>query len=188
MDVFDARAIDPWQSPVAVQPIPKPDFADNEELKQAFGIALAKDKNSFEAGVEVLQDIAKGLWASTHWVNDPLVQASKDAYLKSLKKAEKPLDKEELLAEVLGTAKIAPDFKDKAALLKLYSEIAGYTGKQGEVTANFNNTTNNVMQIKLVGGSEKSILDNAPDTNHKSKMQNDESLLPKLKLVGGNSR
>lgn len=184
LGIFDAKVVDPWQSPVKVQPIARPNFADNEELKQAFGIALARGKNSFDAGVETLQDTAKGLWASTHWANDPVVIAAKDAYLKSMKKAEKPLDKEELLAEVLSTAKIAPDFKDKAALLKLYSDIAGFTGKTNiDASTNFNNT-NNVMQIKLVGGSEKSKFE-ASDTNPKSKMQNDENFLPKLKLVGG---
>lgn len=185
LDIFDAKAIDPWQSPVVVQPIVRPDFADNEQLKQAFGIELGKGKNSFDAGVEVLKDTAKGLWASTHWMNDPLVHAAKDVYLKSLKLVEKPLDKEELLAEVLASAKLAPDFKDKASLFKLYSDIAGFTGKQGEVNPVFNNNTTNVMQIKLVGGSEKSEIIDAAPTNHKSKMQNDENSIPKLKLVGG---
>ncbi len=186
LGIFDAKAVDPWQLPVVVTPIPRPDFADDDQLKKAFGIALARGLSSFDAGTSIFNgDTPKGLWVSTHWVNDPTVNAAKDAYLKSLKQVEKPLDKEELLAEVLASAKIAPDFKDKAALLKLYSEIAGFTGKQGEVTANYNNTTNNVMQIKLVGGSEKLPIETP---NSKSKMQNEEMLLPKLKLVGGNSR
>lgn len=186
LDVFDATNIDPWLAPAIVQPIPRPDFADNEELKKAFGIALARGLNSFDAGLEVFNgDTPKGLWISTHWVNDPVVNAAKDAYLKSLKKAEKPLDKEELLAEVLATAQIAPDFKDKATLLKLYSDIAGYTGKQLiDASTNFTNT-NNVMQIRLVGGSDRSEAIDAPNSNYKSKMQNEENQLPKLKLVGG---
>lgn len=184
--MFDARRIDPWQSPQAVTPIPRPDYADDEELKKEYGINLGKGLNSFDAGLALFAgETAKGLWASVHWVNDPLVIAAKDIYLKSLKKLEKPLDKEELLFEVLARARKAEDDKDSALFFKLYSEIAGFTGKVADIAPTFNNNTTTVMQIKLVGGSEKSVLDAAPNSNVKSRIQNDENLLPRLKLVGG---
>ena len=187
-DTFNAKVVNPWQSPAPVEPVPRPDFADNEELKKIFGIALAKGFAAFEAGLEVFKDeTAKALWISLNWLNDPNVIAAKDAYLKSLKKLEKPLDKDELLAEVLHAARVADEDKDRATLYKLYSDIAGFTGKAADSAINFNTNTTNVMQIKLVGGSEKSKTIEAPNT--KSKMQNDEvPSLPKLKLVGGSSR
>jgi hypothetical protein len=181
--VFDARNVAPWVT-VSNEPF-KPDFADNIELKKAFGIAIGRGLSSFDAGLEVLNgDLPKGLWASVNWVRDPIVLAEKDAYIKALKRAIKPLDKEELLAEVLETSKVAPEFKDKAALLKLYSEIAGFTGKVNiDASTVNNNNTNNLTKIVLVGGSEDKLKTvNSPDNNIKSKIHNN---LPQLKLVSG---
>lgn len=190
MEWFDAKTatVNPWQSPAPVVATPRPDYADSEDLKQSFGIALGRGLNAFDAGLEVMEgSTPKALWVSTQWVNDPIVIAAKDAYLKSLKKLEKPLDKEQLLAEVLEAARLAPEDRDRAAFFKLYSEIAGFTGKQviDASTNNFSNNTSNYMQIKLVGGSDRAEIPNAPSLNSKSKMQNDENQLPKLKLVGG---
>lgn len=184
-EVFDARAIDPWQQPAIVQAPPKPDFADNEDLKKAFGIALGKGLDAFKAGLEVFSEqTAKALWASTNWVNDPIVIANRDAYLKAAKKAEKPLDKEELLAEILNAAKFAEEDKDKASLLKLYAEVAGYIGKAAEVTVNnTNNINQKFMSIKFVkpDNKENKTIEQAP--NIQSKISNN---VPTLKLVSGN--
>lgn len=192
---FDARNVAPWVTPQPIanawtsgqsQPLPRPDFADDEELKKAFGIELGRGQDAFNAGMVTFdQAMPKALWASVHWAKDPIVIASRDAYVITLKKAQKPLDKEELLAEVLENAKIAPEFKDKAALFKLYSEIAGFTGPKIAIDASTTNTTNNSLtKIVLVKGSqEPTILNNkAPDMNNQSKIQNS---LPTLKLVGG---
>lgn len=180
---FDARAVAPWQTPLEPVTAPKPDFADDESLKQAFGIELAKGKDFFNAGLEIFnQEMAKALWVSTNWKNDPTVIGARDAYLRSLKKAQKPLDKEELLEEVLGYARTAVEDKDKFAFLKLYSEISGFTGPKVNIdqSTNFNNNDNSV-KITLVKGSEQQpakVIDNAP--NMKSKMLNSD--LP-VKLV-----
>lgn len=183
----DTFTVNPWSIPIQVKELPKPDFADNEELKTAFGVALGKGLAPFDAGLEVFaNDTAKGLWASTNWIKDPVTLASRDAYLAALKKQEKPLDKEELLAEVLSAAKKAPEYKDKASLFKLYSDIAGYTGKVAEVTSTVISQTNNFMKIKLVKPETDfrephKVINN----NSQSKIQNEELPLPKLKLVGG---
>ena len=190
--VFDANNTAPWVAswgnPQPSAPIVKPDFADNEELKKAYGIALGRGLDAFNAAMEVFeQDLPKSLWASLNWIKDPIVIGSRDAYVQTLKKAQKPLDKEELLAEVLEQARFAPEFKDKASLLKLYSEIAGYTGKIAidASTVNNNNTQNNLTQIVLVKGNAEERLPAktiAPD-NNKSRISNNG--LPQLKLVGG---
>ena len=185
--IFDARNTSPWM----VQPSAplKPDFADDEDLKKAFGIELGRGLDSFKAGMIVFnEEMPKALWASIHWAKDPIVIASRDAYALTLKKAVKPLDKEELLAEVLETSKIAPEFKDKAALLKLYSEIAGFTGKIAidASTNNINNTQNNIAKIVLVKGQEPpQEIKSSNIENTKSKILNNG--LPQLKLVGGSS-
>lgn len=186
--VFDARNTSPWVMQEPVRDF-RPDFADNEELKKAFGIALGQGLDTFNAGMKVFEEaVPKALWVSINWKNDPIVIAAKDVYLKEQKKAQKPLDKEELLEEVLDSAKKAPDFKDKATLFKLYSDIAGYTGvKVPEVPANTTNNTNNFTKIVLVGGTEQQ-QQSSPEiinTNNKSKIQN---VLPQLKLVGGTTR
>lgn len=186
--VFDARNTSPWVMQEPVRDF-RPDFADNEELKKAFGITLGQGLDTFNAGMKVFEEaVPKALWASINWKNDPIVIAAKDVYLKEQKKAQKPLDKEELLEEVLDSAKKAPDFKDKATLFKLYSDIAGYTGvKVPEVPANTTNNTNNFTKIVLVGGTEQQ-QQSSPEvinTNNKSKIQN---VLPQLKLVGGTTR
>lgn len=182
--VFDAKNVAPWVQ--APQEAIKPDFADNIELKKQFGLALGQGLNAFDAGSLVFNgDLPKGLWASVNWIRDAIVLAEKEVYLKALKRAQKPLDKEELLAEVLETAKIAPEFKDKASLLKLYSDIAGFTGKIIDASITNNTQNNTTTKIVLVKGSEEKSLTktiDAPNTNTQSKIHNN---IPRLKLVGG---
>src|SRR5206468_1899760 len=128
------------------------------ELKQQYGIALGQGLDVFNAGLKIFNDdVSKGLWVSTNWKNDPIVNAAKDAYLKALKKQTKPLDKEELLEEVLEAARKSEEDKDRVSFYKLYSEIAGYIGKVliDASTTNNSNTQNNTTQIVLVKGSEQ---------------------------------
>jgi hypothetical protein len=191
--VFDANNTAPWVSswgtPTPIEPAAKPDFADNEELKKAYGIALGRGLDAFNAAMDVFnQELPKSLWASLNWIKDPIVIATKDAYLATLKKVQKPLDKEELLAEVLANARTSVEDKDRVAFFKLYSDIAGYTGKIAidASTTNNNNTQNNLTQIVLVKGNAEERLPAktiSPDTNNKSRIQNNG--LPQLKLVGG---
>jgi hypothetical protein len=197
--VFDARNVAPWVTPTPVekpvanawtskesQPLPRPDFADDEELKKAFGIELGRGQDAFNAGMAIFdQAMPKALWASVHWAKDPIVIASRDAYVITLKKAAKPLDKEELLAEVLEGARSSAEDRDRIQFLKLYSDIAGFTGKIAIDASTNNNTTNNTLtKIVLVKGSQEplTIQNKAPDMNNQSKIQN---ALPTLKLVGG---
>src|SRR5258708_4779329 len=188
--VFDARKSSPWEITRIAEPLPayKPDFADNEELKQQYGIALGQGLDVFNAGLKVFNDdVSKGLWVSTNWKSDPIVIAAKDVYLRALKKATKPLDKQELLEEVLTAGRKAGEDKDKVAFFKLYSEIAGFIGPKIAIDASTNNNTqNNTTQIVLVKGSEQpnqSKTIDASNSNTKSKIAN--SGLPELKLVGG---
>ena len=192
--VFDARNVAPWVTPQPnvwasnqpSQPPPRPDFADDEELKKAFGIELGRGKDSFNAGLEIFdQAMPKALWASVHWAKDPIVIASRDTYLKTMKQLEKPLAKEELLWEVLEGARKAGEDRDRIQFLKLYSEISGFTGPKIAIDASTTtNNTNNLTKIVLVKGSQEPILstNKAPVLNNESKIQNS---LPNLKLVGG---
>ncbi len=203
IDTFDARTVAPQQSPSIQpkatsawgqpsQPIPmyRPEWADNEDLKKAFGVALAKLTDAFKAGMELFaEELPKALWASIHWKNDPTVCAAHDAYLKTLKKLTPALDKEELLYEVLASARNAAEDRDRVQFFKLYSEIAGFTGKVAIDASQTFNTNNNMMTIKLVKPENKnSVLDNHPTNKQiESKMVNEE--LPiKLKLVGGSPK
>jgi len=161
------------------------------EKKQHFGLELAKKhRNSFEAACVVFpSDPTRALWIVNNWMNDPIVTEARE----TLKAAElnKPiLDKEQLAAKVLQFAeeknadgtKYLVEAKDRIVALKLYSEIAGYTGKI-DIDASTKNFTHNEMVIKLV----------KPDVKKEAKVIEakpiDETLIEnplplKIKLVG----
>lgn len=201
----DTFEIDPWKMPAKPSmPSPRPDFADDENLKQAFGIALGRGLAAFDAGMELFEQVLpKALWASMNWINDPIVQASKDAYVKSLKKAEKPLDKEELLSKILsfadekvmtkeGIAVPLVEAKVRLDALKLYSEISGFTGRVNiDASTNINNIkneTNNTMKIVLVRGAEAAPTKTIEASNIQSRIENNAAPPIALKLVGGTPR
>lgn len=185
--------VSPWTTGAA-QPIVVQAYQTDENLKKQFGIELAKSTNPFEAACKVFgEETNKALWASFNWINDAVVVASRDIYLKTLDLDKPLLDKEQLAAKVLALADektlkngfVIPalEAKDRIAALKLYSEIAGYTGKV-EID-NSKNITLNEMTIKLVKPEDKkSIIENTP--NAKSEMMNSSPI--QLKLVGGVSR
>lgn len=187
-----APSVSPWGKPEVSQA-----YQTDENLKKQFGIELAKSTNAFEAGCKVFgEETNKALWASVHWNNDPLVVASKDVYLKTLEMNTPLLDREQLAAKALAIAdeKILKngvwyptvEAKDRIAALKLYSDIAGYTGKV-EIDNSTKNITNNELTIKLVKADNKiATIENAP--NAKSEMINENSPPITLKLVGGVSR
>jgi hypothetical protein len=154
-----------FANPAPPQPEVLPAFHNDEAKKRAFGIELAKQADdidgAFKAALIVFEDqIGPSLWAAHNWTNDPLVIASRDIYLKTLKLVEKPLDKTELAAKLLALAdeKIerngqkfhVHDAKDRIAALKAYAEVLGYTGKVNIDNSinNFNN--NNRMELYLV--------------------------------------
>lgn len=164
----------PWQ----ITPPAKPSYQDDEGLKRAFGIELAKAANPFEAACKVAgEDTSKALWISFNWLADPVVIASRDIYLKTLELNAKPLDREQLAAKVLAFVDqkilspklgcLVPLIEAKEILngYKLYSDILGYTGKV-EIDNSQNSTTINEMTIKLVKADDKKVstlIDQAPN-------------------------
>lgn len=188
-----------------VEPEPKPslwsqgaasnkeEYQSDELLKQRFGIELAKTKTPFEAGCKIFgEETNKALWVSFNWIHDPVVIASRDAYLKTLELSSKPLDREQLAAKVLALSEekverngvLIPTIgaKERIAALKLYADIMQYTGKV-EIDNSTKTFTHNEMTIKLVKADSKPVvIDSAP--NVKSEMTNELPELPvKLKLV-----
>lgn len=189
-----APTVSPWTVEVKAPEIQAYQFDEN--LKKRYGIELAKSANPFEAGCKIFgEETSKALWVSFNWVNDPVVAASQDAYTKTLALSTPLLDKDQLAAKVLALAdeKILRngvyvptiEAKDRIAALKLYSEIAGYTGKV-EIDNSVKNLTLNEISIKLVKPEAKTVIENAP--NVKSEMSNENSPPITLKLVGGVSR
>ncbi len=186
--------VSPWA--IHAKATPAPAYQSDENLKKQFGIELAKSTNPFEAGCKVFgEETNKALWASAYWINDAIVIASRDIYLKTVSLNTPILDKEQLAAKVLILAEgekilkngvLVPtiEAKDRYNFFKLYSEIAGYTGK---VEIDNSKTFNaiNEMTIKLVKAEDKkpTIINNAP--NVKSEMVNPNSTAIQLKLVGG---
>jgi hypothetical protein len=176
-------------------------YQSDENLKKQYGIELAKTSNAFEAACKIFgEEASKALWVSFNWLTDPIVVASRDIYAKTVALSTPLLDKEQLAAKVLALADekilkngvMTPviEAKDRIAALKLYSDIAGYTGKvEIDSSTNINNTIKE-LTIKLVKAEEKKpvTIDNAPNKNVKSEILNTENTPITLKLVGGAAR
>jgi hypothetical protein len=176
-------------------------YQSDENLKKQYGIELAKTANAFEAACKIFgEEESKALWVSFNWLNDPIVVAARDIYLKTVVLCTPLLDREQLAAKVLaiadekilinGVMRSTIEPKDRVAALKLYSDIAGYTGKV-EID-NSTKTFNEIKEltIKLVKGQDKPqvTIDNAPNKNVKSEISNVENTPITLKLVGGAAR
>lgn len=187
--------VSPWTvSPTQQAPVVQ-EYQTDENLKKQFGIELAKSTNPFEAGCKVFgEETSKALWASFNWLNDPIVVASRDVYLKIVEVSQPLLDKEQLAAKVLklaegekvelnGVMRSTVEAKDRIAAYKLYSDIAGYTGKV-EIDASTKSFTHNEMVIKLVKAEDKkvTVIDQAPKNEIKNEISNSPIT---LKLVGG---
>ena len=187
----------PANSPWVVEDVA---YQSDENLKRLYGIELAKTSNAFEAACSMFVETKKALWVSYNWLTDPIVIASRDIYLKTVALSTPLLDREQLAAKVLalaeekilinGVMRSTIEPKDRVAALKLYSDIAGYTGK---VEIDNSVTTNNEIKeltIKLVKAEEKKqvTIDNAPNKNVKSEISNIENTPITLKLVGGAAR
>lgn len=184
----------PWATGAASAKEEAPSYQSDENLKKQYGIELAKAQNPFEAGCKLFgEETNKALWVSFNWINDPIVVASRDIYLKTVELSQPLLDREQLAAKVLvlaegekilinGKLVATVDPKDRLAAYKLYSDIAGYTGKV-EIDNSVKNITNNELTIKLVRAENNKpvVIDNAP--NIKSEMTNEDQSLIKLKLV-----
>ena len=184
----------PWATGAASAKEEAPSYQSDENLKKQYGIELAKAQNPFEAGCKLFgEETSKALWVSFNWINDPIVVASRDIYLKTVELSQPLLDREQLAAKVLVLAEgekilingkliATVEPKDRLAAYKLYSDIAGYTGKV-EIDNSVKNITNNELTIKLVRADDKKpvVIDNAP--NIKSEMPNEDQSPIKLKLV-----
>ncbi len=144
-------------------PNPKPEFAEDEQLKRLFGIELAKDHhNPFAAASEIFENASHALWAANNWISDPIVIAARDTYKNAVEAKGLLLDKEQLAAKLLKfEAEKNPknpqfplhDSKDRLAALKLYAEVCGYIGKFDLSTTN--NFSHNEMQIKFVTAKQE---------------------------------
>lgn len=171
-----------WVKPVAAAIPAKPEIPNEEEAKKAFGIELARSNRPFDAANLVFpENVRIALWVSQNWLSDPIVNAAKDLYGETLKLNKPILDKEQLADRVLQEANDLPEGKDRIAALKLYSEIAGYTGKVS-IDASTKNYTHNEMTVKLVRAEEKSsqTIENSPI----EEINEENNALPiKLKLV-----
>ena len=192
--VPNTEAASPWAIGGAAVKEEAPAYQSDENLKKQYGIELAKAQNPFEAGCKLFgEETNKALWVSFNWVNDPIVIASRDIYLKTVELSQPLLDREQLAAKVLVLAEgekilingkmiATVEPKDRLAAYKLYSDIAGYTGKV-EIDNSVKNITNNELTIKLVRADDKKpvVIDNAP--NIKSEIVNEDQSPIKLKLV-----
>lgn len=172
-----------------------PEYQNDGNLKKQYGIELAKTNNPFEAARKTVGDDDKAVWVSFNWLSDPIVIASRDAYLKTLEESKPPLDREQLAAKVLalaegekveinGILRSTVKAKDRIAAFKLYSDILGYTGKVEIDNSTTNNSiTNNELKIVLVKAEQpKPTVINAP--NVKSEILNEKIPSPiSLKLV-----
>jgi hypothetical protein len=194
----------PWQIETPVQ-AREPAWKSDEDFKRRFGIELAKAEKPFDAACLLCgEDTSKALWISFHWLSDPIVVASKDAYVRTLALSTAPLDKDQLAAKVLALADekvLNPrtgmqvplnEAKDRIAAFKLYSEIMGYTGKV-EVDASTKTFINNELKIKFVRPDppKATVINQAAPKNNlnlKSEITNEGPSPITLKLVGGVSR
>lgn len=171
-----------------------PEYQTDENLKKQYGIELAKNANPYEAAKIVLGENDKAVWVSFNWLSDPIVIATRDAYLKTLETSSPPLDKDQLAAKVLalaegdkviinGVARSTVEAKDRIAAFKLYSEILGYTGKVEIDNSTKTLITNNELKIVLVKADiPKPAITQAP--NVKSEILNENTPSPiSLKLV-----
>ena len=192
----------PWQKET-IQQAPKPSYQDDSGLKNRFGVELAKVSNPLDAASKIFpDDNSKALWISFNWLNDPVVIAARDIYLKTVELSSPPLDREQLASKVLALAEekilshklgcLIPvaEAKDRIAALKLYSDILGYTGKV-EIDQSVKNITNNELIIKLVKPEAKEVakvIDHAPNVKSSEILNKASSLPISLKLVSGVSR
>jgi hypothetical protein len=169
-----------------------PSWKDDEELKQAFGIALAQNfKNSFEAACSIFgKETNKALWASTKWLEDPVVIKAKEEYSAITAVKEELLDKAALSRKLLefseeriifnGENRYAAEAKDRLAALRLYADIQGFIAKDS-ISTTINNQPR-FMEIKFVEPDKKEVV---KTIEHESKVDDILENSPvKLKLVG----
>lgn len=142
----------PWVAQSVVADTAVASWRDDPDRKRRFALALQTSPTPFDAALTVFgADTGAALWASVHWVSDPIVQSVKE----DVKATKKILDKDSLCHKLLNISEekspqgyyiIEP--KDRIACLKLYAEIQGYIGKVEAAT--FNNFANNNLKVVFV--------------------------------------
>lgn len=186
-----------WQTFIAnfiVAPPQATNWKDDAELKQAFGIALAqKFKNPFEAACSIFgKETQKALWASTQWLNDPIVAEAKKNYTDVVTEKVEIPTKEQLSIRLLtfaeekvlvnGNELYAAEAKDRLAALKLLAELQGYINNKTEINNTINNRPN-FMEIRFVEPSKDKEVKVIEHDNSKEENILENSPI-KLKLVG----
>lgn len=178
-----------WQIPdtvdLRVSSIPSPVIANEDEVKRAFGIALAEGKNPFDAALAATNNNTNlALYVSQRWLNDPIVVKARKNTVHNSKEL---LDAEELAARLLEMAEERDrnnlfyilEGKDRLAALKLYADIRGYT-KKDAIPIGGNTFIQNTMTIRLVE-PEKKAIESKPVEEVLEPINNSPI---KLKLVG----
>jgi len=154
-----------WKIPDIVtleRPIPSPEIDNPDELKRAFGAALAEGNSPFDAALKVTNNnTSLSLFISQKWLADPLVIEQRTNTVSNSKDL---LDADELAASLLQMAKERDrsntfymlEGKDRIAALKLYADIRGYTKKDAVIPGG-NTFVQNTMTIKLVEAQPKTV-------------------------------
>lgn len=168
-------------------------WKDDVELKKLFGIALAQNhKNNFEAAVSIFPNEAnKALWASTNWVNDPIVIEAKQNYTEVTTPQTVLLDKAQLGATLLefsrekinfnGNEVYAAEAKDRLKALELYAKIQGFINDKTDIINNVN-SNNKFMEIRFVEPEKKEKTIEHTETLKETNILDSSPI--KLKLVG----
>lgn len=148
----------------------KPTIENEEEVKRNFGMALSAGKSPFDAALLATNNNTNiSLWVSQHWLNDPIVLAAKELYLKTVHNSKELLDADELAATLLVMSKERDrsgnfyilEGKDRLAALALYAKIRGF---DKSAAPSINNTFNK-MVVKFVAPDKKeeTIIDQLPN-------------------------
>ena len=147
----------------------KPLIENETELKKAFGSQLGLGKQSFDAACEVCgSNTAQALYISQHWLNDPVVLAAKEIFIKTVHNSNTLLDAEELAAKLLQMANeknasntfYLLEGKDRLKALELYAKVRGFDKSVAPTT----NITFKQMVVKFVEPKkEEKIIDQLPD-------------------------
>ncbi|HVY53533.1 MAG TPA: hypothetical protein VHA13_03345 [Gammaproteobacteria bacterium] len=181
-DVFEV------EKPKSAWKAPEPTIENADEKKHLFGLELAKHP-PFKAACEVFgDDTNTAVWVSQHWLNDPIVVATRDKYLEAANVSQSLLDKEQLARKFLKMAEeknasntfYILDGKDRLKALELYAQIMGYKDSKSDIPVNF---IHNSMTIKLVEANKEKpakIINNSPN----EEITNSNPTGLKLKLVG----
>lgn len=167
--------------------VPSVVIEDEVNLKKAFGTQLGTGKQAFDAACEVCKNnTSQALYISQHWLNDPIVIAAKEFYIKTVHNAGTLLDANEYAALLLKMANeknasntfYILEGKDRLKALELYGKARNFLGSENQIN---NNVTFKQMVVKFVEPKkEEKIIEQLPDDA--TQILNNKSNV-KLKLV-----